>query len=45
MNYANGSKYEGEFFNDKIHGNGIHTDPNGFVTRGIWKNNKLIKDP
>ena len=41
--YANGSKYVGEWKDDKENGQGTYTFANGTVDKGIWKNNKLIE--
>jgi len=35
-----GDKYEGEFKNSEIHGNGTYTDANGNKYVGKWKNGK-----
>jgi hypothetical protein len=37
-NYANGDKYEGAFFNGKIHGKGIYTYANGDKYEGVFAN-------
>ena len=42
MTYADGSKHDGEWKDDKKHGQGIHTDPQGKVTQGRWEEDKLV---
>jgi len=40
-NYENGDKYEGVFFNSKIHGKGIYTYANGDKYEGVFVNGKF----
>jgi hypothetical protein len=40
-NYENGDKYEGEFFNGKIHGKGIYIYANGDKYEGVFVNGKF----
>ena len=39
--YGSGEKYVGEFRNNKPHGQGIATHPDGRVKEGIWNNGKF----
>jgi len=41
--YPNGKKYEGEFANDKPHGKGVLTHPNGKIVKGVWNNGQMIE--
>ena len=41
--YPDGAKYIGEFKDDKYHGQGTFTFPDGRVEKGIWENGKLVK--
>ena len=41
--WSDGSKYVGEWKDDKHHGQGTYTQANGTVSKGIWKNNELIE--
>jgi hypothetical protein len=43
LKYADGSRYEGEFKNDRRHGQGTYYDANGNATTGIWKNDVLTE--
>jgi len=36
---VDGSIYEGEFEDDKIHGKGVFTTADGTIFKGDWKNN------
>ena len=38
-----GTKYVGEFRNDKRHGQGTLTYPDGTKDAGTWRNGKLVK--
>lgn len=40
MTYANGSRYEGNFKNDKRHGNGTYEYATGKKYIGEWVNDK-----
>lgn len=33
---ADGSRYEGAFENGKLHGEGIQTEADGVVIKGVW---------
>jgi hypothetical protein len=39
--FNKGDKYEGEFYEDKIEGEGEFTFSDGKVEKGIWRNGKL----
>ena len=39
--YANGDKYEGDFSNDEIDGEGEYNYISGSEVKGIWKNGIL----
>lgn len=34
--WANGSSYEGNWFNDNMNGKGIYVDENKILYEGIW---------
>lgn len=38
MTWPDGTKYEGEFVNGKMTGQGVKTWPNGNKYEGMWKN-------
>ena len=38
MSYADGSKYYGDWKDDKINGKGIFSDVNGKKEEQVWKN-------
>jgi len=38
--WADGRKYEGEYVNDKKHGYGIYTYPDGRSYKGQWASGK-----
>ncbi|KAK9820914.1 hypothetical protein WJX74_006604 [Apatococcus lobatus] len=40
LKHSNGDRYEGEFFNGKMHGFGAYTWRNGIIYRGEWEANK-----
>lgn len=40
MNYADGSQYQGEFYNNQRHGTGILRDRDGNEYEGCWYKNK-----
>ena len=40
--YPDGSRYEGEWKNDKKKAQGVYTSPSGTRYEGEWKNNKLV---
>lgn len=40
MYHADGDIYEGEWFEDKAHGEGMYTRANGAVFEGSWMNDK-----
>ena len=42
MTYPNGDVYEGDWSNDKRHGNGKYTYANGDIDEGIWDNDKVF---
>jgi len=43
--WLNGEKYIGEWKNDQRNGSGIfYTKNNKIITKGIWKNDKLVKE-
>jgi len=41
--WASGSKYVGEWMDDKKHGQGTYTLANGEVTEELWKEGEFIK--
>jgi len=43
VTYPDGLKYTGELKDDKRHGQGTYTSPDGKIEKGIFKNGKLIK--
>ncbi len=45
LTYPTGKKYEGEFDNDKPHGKGALTHPNGKVIKGVWMNGQMLDVP
>lgn len=40
MEWIDGSRYEGQFLHDKMHGNGKFYDLNGIIYEGKWLNGK-----
>ena len=42
--YNDGSKYEGEFFENKIDGRGVLSKTDGGEIKGIWKEGNLIEE-
>ena len=42
QNYLNGSIYEGEWKDDKYHGQGTFTFANGIIKKGLWKNDEFV---
>ena len=42
--WPNGEKYVGEWKDGNMHGRGTMTYADGRVEKGIWQNNKLIKE-
>jgi hypothetical protein len=38
--HADGDVYEGEWFNDKAHGQGIYSHANGAYYKGDWVDDK-----
>ena len=42
--WASGSKYVGEFKNNKRNGQGTFTSAKGEVTNGIWENGELAEE-
>ena len=40
LEYGDGRKYSGQFFNDKKHGFGVYRWPDGVEYSGFWKENK-----
>lgn len=42
LTLTNGEIYEGEFYRDMIHGEGVFTKVNGSTIRGVW-NESLLK--
>ncbi|HIB22414.1 MAG TPA: hypothetical protein EYO32_13100, partial [Rhodospirillales bacterium] len=44
VTYTDGTKYVGEFRNDKFNGRGTLTYASGKVLIGMWKNNQLKTD-
>ena len=42
LNYENGSKFKGEFRNNKRHGKGIYYYTNGDIYAGDWKNDEFF---
>ena len=38
--WADGRKYEGEYYDDKKAGHGVFTWPDGRMYDGLWKNGK-----
>ena len=41
--YANGVKYVGEFKDGYYHSQGILTNSDGTIDKGIWKNDELVE--
>ncbi|CAD8129329.1 unnamed protein product [Paramecium sonneborni] len=41
LNFADGSRYDGEFFQNDLHGEGTYIWPDNRVYKGQWKNNKM----
>ena len=39
---SDGTKYVGEFKDDKSHGQGTLTHPDGRVVSGLWKDGKFL---
>jgi hypothetical protein len=39
--YANGDVYEGDFLNDRRHGNGVFTGVDGYVYVGEWREGRI----
>lgn len=43
LTLASGSVFQGEFADNKKHGPGKLSQPGGAVTRGVWAEDKLVK--
>jgi len=41
--WADGRMYDGDYFDDKQHGEGIYLTSKGEVKRGEWKEGKRVK--
>ena len=41
--YQNNDVYEGQFKDDKKHGDGIFTYNDGLIVEGVWENDELIE--
>jgi hypothetical protein len=41
LNFADGSRYEGEFYNNDINGAGTYIWPDKRIYTGQWKKNKM----
>ena len=41
MYFADGSKYDGEFYYNDIEGIGVYSWPDGRLYKGDWKKNKM----